>query len=65
MSRPFKKNEYLSGYSVETLVEWLRENVDPEMQLSPDYKMSDLTDDLGNIVGGMWSDGIDAMGEDA
>ncbi len=63
-ARPFEKNSYLSGRSLETLRDWL-ETCDQRIVLSHDYKLSDLVADLDQMLDGMWSDGIDAMGEDA
>lgn len=64
MNRPFEANEYLSGHSVAKLVNWLEANADKVIHLSPDYTVRDMICDLHGIVGGIWSDGIDSMGED-
>lgn len=63
--RPFPDSRFLSGGSVEELRDWLKENADPTILLGGEYQVGDLLKDLGEILGGMWSDGIDAMGEDA
>lgn len=67
MKRPFKEEDrvLLSSYSLDTLVEWLKINVKGDLRLTEDYKVSDLIDNIEDIQGGMWSDSIDAMGEDA
>lgn len=63
--RPFKKDEHLSSGHLESLRDWLAENVAPDMLLAGQYQVTDLVEDLNTILTGMWSDGIDAMGEDA
>ena len=65
MPRPFEKDDCLSGGSLNTLRDWLLEHANPELLIAPDYKMKDMIEDLNNMLDGMWSDGIDAMGEDA
>ena len=63
--RPFKANPVLDGPSLGTLMEWLEEHADPNLVLAGEYRMSDMLADFDNILDGMWSDGIDSMGEDA
>jgi hypothetical protein len=63
--RPFKKGEPLSGGSLETLCTWLEENCDKTTKLTSDYTVADLIADIDDMLDGMWSDGVDAMGEDA
>ena len=64
--RPFEKGSVrFGGSDLNTLFEWLCENVDPTLRLGPDYTVDDLTDDLNDILDAIWSDSIDAMGEDA
>jgi hypothetical protein len=64
--RPFEGATYrLSSGSLEMLHDWLEKECPQGLQLTADYTVSDLVSDLGNILGGMWSDGIDAMGDDA
>lgn len=65
MPRPFEKNDYLSGQSLKLLHDWLSKHANPELLIAPDYRMADMLEDLDSILDGMWSDGIDAMGEDA
>ena len=64
-NRPFEKDERLSGSSLETLRNWLAENVPAAHLITPEYSVDDLVADLNNMLDGMWNDGIDAMGEDA
>lgn len=63
--RPFPDDERLSSEHVAALRDWLRENGAPDTVLGGRYTVADLIRDLDNILDGMWSDGIDAMGEDA
>ena len=53
--------------SVEALRDWLSENVPTEVVISiaKGYTVGDLLADLDAIDDRLWSDGIDAMGEDA
>ena len=62
---PFEKDAMLSGSHVSALSEWLQANADPKTVIAPGYTVLDLVNDLDAIDNGMWSDGIDAMGEDA
>lgn len=65
MDKPFKENEYLNGDSVKTLYRWLMLNIDKDNIIAKNYKATDLLNDLSKIIDGMWSDSIDAMGDDA
>ncbi|WP_024516875.1 hypothetical protein [Bradyrhizobium sp. Tv2a-2] len=62
--RPFDKNERLSGSDLQTLRDWLHE-LPGNVSLTAEYSVSDLVQDLDSILDGMWSDGIDDMGDDA
>ncbi len=62
---PFEKNSHLSSRSVEALSEWLEEHADKATVIAEGYTVGDLIADLDNMADGIWSDGIDAMGEDA
>lgn len=67
MKVPFdeKDSVWLSGSSLPNLVEWLEENGLPDAKIGGDYTAAALIADLNKICAGIWSDGIDAMGEDA
>lgn len=58
-NRPSKE-----GFSVESLHEWLSDQ-DQSTKISADYTIADLVSDLNDLLDQIWSDGIDAMGEDA
>lgn len=51
--------------SLEQVITWLNENVSPGIELTRNVSMGDFIDALGELDGKMFSDGIDAMGEDA
>lgn len=61
-NRPFKHKH--SRRSVDELHDWLC-NQDQTTKLSDDYTVGDLVEDLDELLSQMWSDGIDARGEDA
>lgn len=65
MPRPFEPNARLNGSNLETLRDWLEKECQPSVTLTIGYTVADLICDLDNILDGAWSDGIDAMGEDA
>lgn len=65
MPKPFADNACLRGGSLDVLRAFLEEKVSADCALCEGYKVSDLVADLDAILDGMWSDGIDAMGEDA
>jgi hypothetical protein len=54
-------------YNCKTLSEWLQTHVPPELVLSAakGVTVAMLIDRLEDIARREWSDGIDAMGEDA
>lgn len=63
--RPFEPNSCLHGSDLSTLLDWLAEHVPADLILAGTYRVGDLVKDIDDILDGMWSDGIDAMGEDA
>lgn len=63
--KPFDDDESLSASAVGSLADWLDEAADPDMLIARKFKVGDLIDVLRSIECGIWSDGIDAMGEDA
>lgn len=67
MPKPFDEKEriHLSGGSLDRLVEFLKTECPQDLALCDGYMVAQLVDDIEDIQGGMWSDGIDAMGEDA
>lgn len=65
MPQPFKPDERLSGSSLKTLRDWLEKECQPSVTLTLGYTVADLIANLDNMLDGMWSDGISAMGEDA
>lgn len=66
MNKPFKQGQYLSSSSIDELSGWLEKYViDRSVKIAEDYTIGDLINDLDCIADGVWSDGIDAMGEDA
>lgn len=64
-SRPFPVGTSMSSSHLEPIRDWLEKNVDPTTVLGGEYHVQDLLDDLDEILVGMWSDGIDARGDDA
>ena len=62
---PFGEHDRMSVHSIERLREWLQAHCDPGLQLTANYTVGALISDLEDIEGGVWNDGIDAMGEDA
>ncbi len=52
-------------YSLNELYEWLLVNGKMEVAICDKYTVKDLVEEMDNILNNMWSDGIDAMGEDA
>ncbi len=51
--------------TVSSLKEWLEKECQPSKTITLGYKVEDLIADLDRIMDREWSDGIDAMGEDA
>lgn len=63
---PFEEDRLLlSSGAIEPLRNWLAENANPGLIIAGEYTVAMLIDDLDEILRGMWSDSIDAMGEDA
>lgn len=60
-------NAALGFYSYDSLIEWLEENVPADLVLcaSKGVTVAMLIDRLDELANRAWSDGIDAMGEDA
>jgi hypothetical protein len=65
MTGPFPERSRLSGSDLETLKDWLVANANPETEIAPGYTVGAMISDMEAMLDGMWSDGIDAMGEDA
>jgi hypothetical protein len=63
--RPFKADQYLSAADLATLSDWLEASGNKDAVIGGTYTVADLIKDLDSIMDGVWSDSIDAMGEDA
>ena len=62
---PFDETDRLDASAVETLADWLDEAADPDTVIARKFSVRDLVVVLRSIECTMWSDGIDARGEDA
>lgn len=61
-NRPWPKGE---EPRLEMLMDWLDEFADHDRVIAGEYTVGELIDDLLSQINNDWSDGIDAMGEDA
>lgn len=64
-SAPFEDRHNPSAGDVENLRDWLAAHAAADTVIAGDYTVAQLIEDLDEINAGMWSDGIDAMGDDA
>lgn len=65
LPKPFDDISRPSTGGVQKLADWLREHSKAEIGLADGYTVGDLISDLDDMADNIWSDGIDAMGEDA
>ena len=63
-TRPFPVGGHVNSGSLEPLRDWLAQQ-DATRIVAMEYTIGDLVSDLDEILGSMWSDGIDARGDDA